>query len=161
MEQTKGGDRRRVTRDIDIFFITHGFALVFLLWASFVDIRERIIPDGAVLGVLVTGLAAVLFGKNPAFFPTWVGSLAGGLLTFSVFFLLGVASKGGVGGGDVKMATVLGLLFGLPDICWLLLAACLAGLVWGLVRQEKGVPFAPFMAFGFVVSEAVKLLLLT
>ena len=138
-----------------VFAAAHSAAFAFLLWAAVIDARERIIPDGAVLGVLAAGLAAILFGN--ALFTTWACSLLSSVLTFTAFFCLSVLSRGGVGGGDVKMAGALGFLFGLPDICWLLVVACFAGLVWGLVRRERGIPFAPFMAVGFVAAEAVRL----
>jgi len=141
------------------FLALHGAVLALLLWASAVDARERIIPDGAGLGVLAAAAASAALGGDPALFPGPPWLLAGGVLAFLLLSVLALLSGGGVGGGDVKMAAALGFFLGVPDVFWLLLTACLAGLAWAVLRGEKRVPFAPFMAFGFLVADALRLFL--
>ncbi len=124
--------------------------------AALIDLEHRIIPNkitalGAVLA-LVIGLALDPAGEPERLI---AGVAAGGFL-----LLAALAYPGGMGMGDVKLATVMGLFLG-RAVAPAILIALLAGLLLGvLVIARKGaregrktaVPFGPFLALGAVVA---------
>ncbi len=107
-----------------------------LLYAAMIDRRTGEIPD--LCSVL---LAAGAFGQPARCL----------LAAFYVLLLTGILSMVGLlGFGDVKLMAAWTfahgrlILAGLTTACWLCLLYCLAG------RRKKQIPFAPFLAFGFL-----------
>ena len=119
-----------------------------LLAASFVDLKRREIPDW-VSGSIA---ALTLLHFRPEYLPGLIPAL----------FFLAAAVRGGLGGGDVKLAAACGLVLGLP--------AALMGTILGLLLQllfhlgalcvlplfKRQVwstyPMAPFLAIGYAVA---------
>lgn len=87
-------------------------------------------------------------------FKAALGFLNGGLILLVVAFITG----GGIGGGDIKLTALLGILCGTGRICFLLLAASVAALLFFLLKnaqtgkQEGRLPFVPFLFAGFLLS---------
>jgi leader peptidase (prepilin peptidase)/N-methyltransferase len=64
-----------------------------------------------------------------------------------------------MGGGDVKLAALIGLWVGFPHVLWALTLGILAGAVTTLVlllsrrwSLTSHIPYAPFLCFGTVLS---------
>ncbi len=122
------------------------FTLIF-----FIDLERGIIPNRV---IYPAASVAVLL----SFFLPEVGlvrSLIGGILGFGLLFGIYLAARGGMGGGDVKLAGLIGLAAGLPAVVPSLLLACLGGGVTASVllglrrkRRRDPVPFGPFLAVG-------------
>lgn len=114
------------------------------------DLSNREIPDQISLG------AALILAVIALITASW-GNFLGGALLFAILLLIAVASKGGMGGGDIKLALAIGLGLG-----WKLglVALVLAFLVGGVVaiillfsgKRGKEVPFAPFLAAGTLIA---------
>lgn len=127
-----------------------------LLVIFFVDLDHQIIPNRLVL--LLLGLAAVA-GPAGTELP-WRDALLGALLGGGLFFLLAVVSRGGMGGGDIKLVFVLGLWFGWAQLLLLMFLAFFAGgavggalLLLGKKGRKDGIPFGPFLVLAaFTVS---------
>ena len=132
-------------------------ALVYLLFLSalitvtFIDLEHQIIPDritlpGIGVGVLASGLLL----------PTgWGNALAGLLLGGGLFYALAVASRGGMGGGDIKLIAMIGAFLGWKAVLLAIFLAALTGSVVSLyliLFRGKGrkhpIPFGPFLALG-------------
>lgn len=125
-----------------------GWALtVILVSSAFIDLDEGIIPDVITIPGVVLGLVISFF--TIGFFPALWGALA-----FSgVLFLTAVISKGGMGGGDVKLAAVIGAFAGLPGAVITLLLSSFLGALFGIILILMGragrktpVKFGPFLA---------------
>ena len=73
------------------------------------DLRTRIIPDLITLPGLAyaLGLAAVS-GRGPTVVEAASGALVGG----GIVLLVAIVSRGGVGGGDIKLMSMLGAALG-------------------------------------------------
>ena len=126
------------------------------LTAAVIDYEYMIIPDRLTFsGVFMGLLYSLYFG--------WKGLLGGfhgilvSLLILSFMYYLGkiLYRKDGIGFGDVKLALVFGLFFGvywsIVTIAIAVLVGALSGITLMLVRgREKGleIPFGPFLAFG-------------
>jgi leader peptidase (prepilin peptidase)/N-methyltransferase len=79
---------------------------------------------------------------------------AGGLL-----FHVVLVSKGGMGGGDIKLAAVMGLYLGWKYLLVAVLTAFVAGsaaglimLVFKIARLKEPIPFGPYLGLGAVVA---------
>lgn len=119
------------------------------------DIAYMLIPDKVLLP-----FAIVLFGLR-LFVPLspWWDSLLGAVVGFSVLYVIAVVSKGGMGGGDIKLFFVIGLVLGTVNTLLTLFLAALIGSVIGLIilkRSGKGrktpVPFGPSIAIAAVLA---------
>lgn len=125
-----------------------GWALTVILVAcSFIDLDEGIIPDVITIPGVILGLAVSFFTLG--FLPALWGALAFG----GVLFLVAVISKGGMGGGDIKLAAVIGAFTGLPGAVITLLLSSFMGAVFGITLMLMGragrktpVKFGPFLA---------------
>ncbi|MGS0764006.1 prepilin peptidase [Syntrophomonas curvata] len=120
---------------------------VILLAAAFIDIDHGIIPNRLTYPAIVMGL--VLSFRTLAFLPALYGTLAFGGLMLAVAFI----SNGGMGGGDVKLAAVIGAFTGLTGSAVTLLLASFSGAIFGLIimtvektGRKTPVKFGPFLA---------------
>lgn len=125
----------------------------FFLLIAVIDLKHRLI-----LNVLVYPAAAVVLlfhflppGRNT------VVALLGGAVGLFPFLVVALMKPGDIGGGDVKLATLIGLTVGFPQVLWALSLGILAGGVTALFllltrRWELGdhIPYAPFLCLGVV-----------
>ena len=88
-----------------------GFSACFLALA-WSDLRRRVIPNRIVYPALVLALA--VSGAWPD--RGLVEALTGGLGAFAVAITIRALSGGGLGGGDVKMAALVGAVVGFPGV---------------------------------------------
>jgi leader peptidase (prepilin peptidase)/N-methyltransferase len=140
------------------------FALVSsLIVITFIDLDFQIIPDVITLPGMIIGLAASHF-IMPDPFATYsllgfvnslIGLLAGGV----TFYLIAILSRGGMGGGDVKMMAMVGSFMGWKGVFLTTLVGSLTGSLIGIgliIFKGKGrktkIPFGPFLALGSLVA---------
>ncbi len=124
-----------------------------LLLLLVTDLEHRLIPNPIILpAILIAGVGGSL-QRGPL--PT----LAGGAIGFASFYLIALARKGGMGGGDVKLAAFIGLASGFPAVLVALIAAILLGgvaaliLVLTRVRGLKSyIPYGPFLVAGGLLA---------
>ncbi|AEG61324.1 prepilin peptidase [Desulforamulus ruminis] len=147
-----------------LLFITFGwqlktlfYALLLssLLTASLIDLDHQIIPDSISYFLILSGLLFQIFFFKDAFF----SSLLGGLLGGGLLLALAVLSRGGMGGGDIKLAAGMGIYLGWQLLLVALLLSfvlgSLAGLAWvlgGKKSLKSAVPFGPFLAAGTAIT---------
>lgn len=121
----------------------------FLLLIAVLDYRYGMIYNRVLLPFLLLGLFLLVFDDIGALFSSFIAAtIFGGFLLF-----LRILSRGGMGGGDIKLAFVLGFWLS-PDV--LIVCALLSFWAGGIVslllilrgQRRKTLPFAPFLAFG-------------
>ncbi|KJU86422.1 peptidase A24A domain-containing protein, partial [Candidatus Magnetobacterium bavaricum] len=86
------------------------------------------------------------------------GSVIGLLVGGGIFYVIAVVSKGGMGGGDIKLMAMLGAMFGWKFVLMTIFIGSFTGSIYGLVlmafkgkdRKTK-VPFGPFLASASVI----------
>lgn len=135
--------------------IAPGLWFCFFALVATTDLAGRWVPNGLVYPAAAIALGAhLLTGDQPL-----LVSLLGGGLAFGVFALAGWVKPGGLGGGDVKLAAVMGLLFGFPNVLWALLVGGALGALlavvllagkWGL--KSMHMPYAPFLCIGAIAA---------
>lgn len=144
-------------------FLHFGFSkelLIALLFVSLLviitvsDIAYMLIPDKVLLP-----FAAVLFVLRFLIpLDPWWDSLLGAIIGFSLLFLIAVVSKGGMGGGDIKLFFAIGLVVGTLGSLMTLFFASVIGAIVGIIQlrvMKKGrktpVPFGPSIAVGALI----------
>jgi leader peptidase (prepilin peptidase) / N-methyltransferase len=141
-------------------FLVLGAALVALTW---IDLREQRLPreisyTALVLGAIALTIAALVRGEPERI---WQMALGAGI-ALAIMGTIHVASRGGMGEGDVRLAPLLGAYLGWlnPGIVPIgLFYGFLLGAVVGVALMAIGsagrrtaVPFGPFLAAGTVLA---------
>ncbi len=137
------------------------YALVFSVFICIfcIDLEHKLIFDRFQIMLLVLAIVSIFFDKSFG----WLSHLIGGAIGFVLFFLVGwvfekVCKREGLGGGDVKLAGVAGLLLGWERLLLaLLLATIPAAIIMSVLSrgkegEERRFPFGPFLVFGFAVA---------
>jgi leader peptidase (prepilin peptidase) / N-methyltransferase len=132
------------------------WTLISLMVIVFVsDIKYMIIPDKVLL------VFAVIFLLERIFLPLspWWDSLLGAAAGFFLLLFIAVISKGGMGGGDIKLFAVIGLALGTKLVLLTFFFATIFGAVFGLagmligkVEKGKPIPFGPYIALGSITA---------
>lgn len=117
-----------------------------LLIAVGTDFSHQEIPDQVSLG------AAAILGLISLVTLDWQ-DLLGGIILFGLLFLVALASKGGMGGGDIKLALAIGFALGWKNGLAALFLAVVTGGIFAaalLIKGKRGqaLPFGPFLALG-------------
>jgi leader peptidase (prepilin peptidase)/N-methyltransferase len=78
---------------------------------------------------------------------------------FLILYLLAVVSRGGMGGGDIKLYLFIGLVGGISTTLLSLFIASVLGTVYGIASRYNGhlkprqpIPFGPFIAIAAFLS---------
>src|SRR5690554_5483599 len=119
------------------------------------DLKYMLIPNKVLLFFLPIFILYRVF--NPL--TPWWDSILGAFLGFGILYLLAVISRGGMGGGDIKLYFVLGLLLGTKLTMLSLFFSSLIGTMFGIgqiigksFKKRKPIPFGPFIAVGTILS---------
>lgn len=138
--------------------------LVGLVALAVYDLRWMILPNGLMiyltfLAVTITAINLLTAGFN------WYGlldTILGALIGGGLFYILFQVSSGKwIGGGDVKLGFVLGLLAGSAQRSFLMiflaaLAGCLVSipfLMLGKLSKKSTIPFGPFLIIGLLIVQ--------
>ncbi|WP_419881812.1 prepilin peptidase [Peribacillus sp. B-H-3] len=132
------------------------WTLISLLMIIFVsDIRYMLIPDKILL------FFAVVFLFIRIFIPLhpWWDPLLGAVCGFGLLLFIAVISRGGMGGGDIKLFALLGFILGLKLVLLAFIFSTfygavigIAGLMTGVVKRKNPIPFGPFIVFGTLTA---------
>ncbi|MBP3038109.1 prepilin peptidase [Bacillaceae bacterium Marseille-Q3522] len=128
-------------------------SLLVIIFVS--DIKYMLIPDQVLL------FFAALFLLERVLIPLepWWDSLVGSLGGFILLFVIAVISKGGMGGGDIKLFALLGFVLGIKLVLVSFLLSTLFGALYGViaiitkkVKRKQAIPFGPFIALGALTA---------
>lgn len=143
----------------DNFFHTVLLLVILLdaLIIAIIDIRIRLIPNEAVLIMLLTGLILQISFNGIV---SLISAIATMFVVMAAFIALGyLMGLKTIGAGDVKLAGAMGLTLGFPHILYGLIGMSLVLLVWcsgGLITRKLNLKsmlaFAPFMMAGMVFA---------
>ena len=123
------------------------------------DIKEHRLPNFLTLTGFLAGLGvSILLAIKENSFSPLIHSLSVALLAGFAFLLLNLASRGGMGMGDVKLAVMLGALiapFGWQVLVMGFIVAFVLGAIIGLillagkrVSRKTLIPFGPYLLVG-------------
>jgi leader peptidase (prepilin peptidase)/N-methyltransferase len=125
-----------------------------LLTVALIDYDHKIIPNTITLPGIVIGLGLSVW-PLPI---TPLASLLGILLGGAFFYLIALVSRGGMGGGDIKLIAMIGAFLGWQGAFFTIFSGALLGSLVGVIlmllgrkgRKDK-VPFGPFLSSGAIL----------
>jgi leader peptidase (prepilin peptidase)/N-methyltransferase len=129
------------------------FSFLIILMVS--DLRYMLLPNP----IVYSGIFTVLLLRLMIHPSEWWQPILGAALCFISLLLIAIVSKGGIGGGDIKLYALIGLLLG-PGygIISLFLSACYGTLIgyilkgFGILKKQQPIPFVPFIFLGTLTT---------
>lgn len=132
-------------------------ALVFislLVIINVSDIAYMLIPDK----ILLFFSPLLIIGRVFAPLEPWWDSGLGAVIGFGILLLIAVVSNGGMGGGDIKLFFVIGLVLGTVNTLLTLFLASVIGMIVGIIvlkisgqGRKTPVPFGPSIALAAII----------
>jgi leader peptidase (prepilin peptidase) / N-methyltransferase len=130
--------------------------LTLLLAIAVTDARFYIIPDELSLGGAVLGIAFALLAGRPTLQEAAIGAVAGGGVLWLIAILGTWAfKKEAMGGGDIKLMTMIGAFLGWKGALLTVFLGALAGtlvfvpIAW---KSDRLVPFGLFLSMGAALA---------
>lgn len=145
-----------------IVFAVYGISVEALLYAllasalitlSVIDFRTYEIPVGINIFILALGLIRVATD-----YTHWSDYAVGFLLVSGFLYLVHLVTRGrGIGGGDIKLMAVSGLLLGWKQILLAFVMGCIIGSIIHIARmkisgQGHMLAFGPYLSIGILIS---------
>ena len=152
-----------------IIYLTYGLSvqtLIYIILSSaliiiaFIDLNEQIVPDVISLPGIVIGFILSFFVPYISFINSALGVVFGG----GIILIIGLAGslifkKEAMGGGDVKLAAMIGAFLGWRYIIISLFLGFFLGAIAGIIlimskikSREDVVPFGPFIVLGSFIT---------
>lgn len=127
--------------------------MAILIAIAVIDLKHGLIPDKLVYPAVAVALSVQLLASSPK---TLLTTLLASVALYSLFFILHSLFGGrGMGGGDVKLAFLVGLITGWPNMTVAIFSAFLTGALVSVILMLVGkkkfgetVPFGPFLVIG-------------
>lgn len=130
-------------------------------FCSYIDVKKRIIPNSVLLWLLLarTGLLVIEIVAAPDLWKVMaLRMLLGAAASFVVLWIAALASKGGIGMGDVKLMMLIGYYVGFESILSCITTPMLLFGIFGLtlvalkkIKLKDSLPFAPFIMSGVML----------
>lgn len=118
------------------------------------DIAYMLIPNK----ILLFFLPLLVVGRVLSPLEPWWDAFLGAALGFGVLLLIAVVSKGGMGGGDIKLFFLIGLVLGTIQTLLTLFLASVIGMIVGIIvlkvrgqGRKTPVPFGPSIAIAAII----------
>jgi leader peptidase (prepilin peptidase) / N-methyltransferase len=119
------------------------------------DLAYMLIPDKVLL------VFAGIFAIERLFMPLspWWDSFTGGAAGFIILLFIAIISRGGMGGGDIKLFALVGFVVGFKTMLLSFFLATFYGAFFGIsamllgfVKRKQAIPFGPFIAIGTLTA---------
>lgn len=128
--------------------------ITFMVFISIMDFEQQVILDKILFPLLVLALCFSPFLPALLLNRLFAAVIGGGIL-----LLLAIITKGGIGGGDIKLLFVLGLWLGTDKLLFTLFLGFLSGglvsavLLHGKIKRPKDtIAYGPYFALGAIVA---------
>lgn len=128
-----------------LLFVTAALLGYLLLVITFTDLEHRIIPDEVSFVGALAGFIMSFFLATISPLQSLLGIVVGG----GSLLIVAVVSRGGMGGGDVKMMAMVGSFLGWQGALGTIFVGAVLGSVGGLMGRKgmkDAIPFGPFLA---------------
>lgn len=130
------------------------FACLFIV-ILVIDLEHRLILNRVVYPAIVLAFLVLILTPNGGI----ISAVIGGVTGAGILLLLVLLFPGGMGMGDVKLAALIGLLVGFPQVFIVLLICFVSGgavasglLLTRLKGRKDPIPLAPFLTAGLITT---------
>jgi prepilin signal peptidase PulO-like enzyme (type II secretory pathway) len=124
------------------------FHTTVLMLVTITDLEHRLIFNLVILPSILIAVILVFFTPDLS----WFSAIMGGIGAFILMYLAALASRGGLGEGDVTLSAYLGFILGFPKILLGLTFGVFLGgftalflLATGQVGLKSYIPYGPFL----------------
>lgn len=128
-----------------------------LLVISVIDFKTKKIPNKYILILMAIWVPFAYIGILDSTTSIYGFAVGGFLLYFTA-----LVTRGGIGGGDVKLVAVSGLYVGFPGIMYATLYGFALASLYSIVlmmmkklSKKDFIPFGPFISIGVIIQFAV------
>ena len=150
---------------------------IFFIIIFFIDLKHFIIPNELTFPLMIIGFIKSFDPNlNQTIFPNYINSLIGGLVGYSIIWLIifiykKIRNKEGMGLGDAKLLAVVGFWFGwvsIPFVIFISSAVALILVIPSILNKSRKmsseIPFGPYIIIGCILyvsfSNQIKSILL-
>src|SRR5699024_1248718 len=140
--------------------VLYGIIFSILIVISIIDLKTMIIPDYLNISLFIVALLHKLLQYT--FYdiaPDIFNSILGLIVSGGLFLLIAILSKGGIGGGDIKLIGVLGFILGTKMSILNIFLSFILGAIISIflllfkVKERKDpIPFGPFICVAFMIT---------
>jgi leader peptidase (prepilin peptidase)/N-methyltransferase len=130
-----------------------------LIAIAVIDLNHQLILNKIVYPFLLIALIVNFFVPDLFSWHNLLFGLLGGAVGFLILFLPALIYRKGMGWGDVKMAGLIGLMTGFPNVIAALFVGILLGgiiaillLLFKKKNRKEGIPFGPYLAIGTIIA---------
>ena len=152
-----------------IIYLIYGLSvqsLVYIILSSaliiiaFIDLQEQMIPDVISLPGIVVGFILSFIVPYISFINSALGALVGGGIILIIAWVGSIIfKKEAMGGGDIKLAAMIGAFLGWRYIIISLFLGFFLGALIGIIlimtkikKREDVIPFGPFIILGSFIT---------
>ncbi|WP_242314785.1 A24 family peptidase [Bacillus cereus group sp. BfR-BA-01355] len=135
----------------ELIIILSLFSLLLII--SLTDYLYMLIPDCILISFAVLLILESVFVQ----LVTWTDSIVGSGVIFILLYCMQKMYPEGLGGGDIKLLSLLGFIVGVKGVFIILfLASCFSlcffgiGIVLKRIEVRKPIPFGPFISLGAI-----------
>ncbi|KGG81448.1 peptidase A24 [Caloranaerobacter azorensis H53214] len=136
--------------------IKYLFLTSLLIVISVIDYKHQIIPNSILLfGFFTILIFKLLYYSKAELLNSILGLLIGGL----IFSIIVIVSRGGMGGGDIRLIALLGFFFGWKHLLLLMLLSFVIGAFFSIIllllkikSMKDFIPFGPFISIAAIIT---------
>ena len=147
MFQVPGFNLQRIINVFFLFYISGSLVIIFIY-----DFKHYLIPDKILFPAILIASAYRII-ENYVAIPNYLLAVLAASGFFLVIFLISAGRW--MGFGDVKLAILMGLLLGFPNVLTALFIAFFLGAIMGVIAMifkkktlKSEMPFGPFLIMG-------------
>ncbi|HHW02639.1 MAG TPA: prepilin peptidase [Thermoanaerobacterales bacterium] len=140
---------------IGMLFFKYSLLFSILIVVCFIDMENQIIPDEIIIVGLLAGIIFSSVDKQNLLRDYIPGAMIGS----GIILLIVILSRGGMGGGDIKLMAVIGIFLGWRKALLTLFISFILGGIFAfflLITRKKGmkdtVPYGPFLGAAVIVT---------
>ena len=134
--------------------VAYPFAMI-MIAVTLSDIRYQLIPDRITYPGMILLFVLRIFVHPLPIWQYLVGAVLGG----GLLLLIAILSRGGMGGGDIKLFFLIGLVLGWQNtLLALFLSTGIGAVIGGLLillritKRKQMIPFGPFIFVGTMIT---------
>ncbi len=136
-------------------FLKYALLASVLVVVSLIDLEHQIIPDEIVVFSIAAGIIMNIAARDVSLTNSAIGFFAAS----GILLMLAILTKGGMGGGDIKLMAAVGLFIGTgPVLLGLFLSFIIGGIIsfililFKIKGRKDYIPFGPFLSIGSFIS---------
>ncbi len=130
-----------------------------LIAIAVIDLNHQLILNKLTYPFLLIALVVNFFVPNLYSWHNVLFGLLGGVVGFLILFVPALIYRKGMGLGDVKMAALIGLMTGFPNVIVAVFGGIILGGIVAIIlllfkkkSRKEGIPFGPYLSLATIIT---------